>query len=117
MRIMTRIFALTLMLFASYALGQDKPKDTAPVIGLELRAKLFKARAEQLAAGADFQRAQATAKEKDDAWAKVANEAMAVCGAKYTPQFDRQTGDPICSAIPEPPAPAAKPKDDAPAPK
>jgi len=83
----------------------------APVLSLDLKYRVLKARAAAADAQLALERspAYATAQEKGAAFGAVVQELQKACGDHFTPQIN-DAGDPACVAkpapAPMPPAPA-----------
>ena len=88
------------LLVSAHAKDKPEPAEAPPVISAEHRAEFFK---RQLAA-TEAQRAYQAAQQ---ALQGAVSELTKDCGDKFRPQMDPQ-GDPVCIAVPAPPAPKAK---------
>ncbi|MGA3264912.1 MAG: hypothetical protein ABSC47_12820 [Terracidiphilus sp.] len=104
-----RIVALTMLFVGAYAASTQQlptpptPKaPDAPVISDAMKAKFFKAQAQSIQAKANFDQAQKALQDSTTAFQGVISELTKVCGDSFTPQLD-QSGDPVCTAKPEPP--------------
>lgn len=121
------LFAATLHAQKTPAPTPPKPADppkaekapAPPAIPVELRAKFFKAQAENMAASQAMEKAAealpqyATSKAKGEAMQAVIQELVRTCGKDFMPSLssdkDPETaGDPVCIAKPVPPKPAEK---------
>src|ERR1700728_5078801 len=103
------LFLMVLMVAAVLLSKAQAPAKTAvPTIPVELKAKLFKAQAQQMNAQNEFAQAQKNMQDKFAALQAVIQEANTVCGATASLQLNK-AGDPVCTAKPVPPAPTPVP--------
>jgi len=96
-----------LFLAAVFAIAEDEPKPKPPAVSLEFKAEFFKAQSQAQAAQmaleqtAQFKESQ----DKQKAFQAAVVKLQKLCGDKFQAGLD-QSGDPYCTAKPEPPKPA-----------